>query len=79
MRPPVGASIASRPPSCRKVSVNKLNLVSDPLRVGNRQSEYRADLADADSVQNVFKSARKVDGIVVLTFSLDFPQIFGFC
>lgn len=34
------------------------------LQVGNRQGEFKADLANADSIRNVFKAIGKVDGIV---------------
>jgi NAD(P)-dependent dehydrogenase (short-subunit alcohol dehydrogenase family) len=34
------------------------------VKVGNRQGEYKADLADAGSVRNVFKDIGKVDGVI---------------
>jgi NAD(P)-dependent dehydrogenase (short-subunit alcohol dehydrogenase family) len=34
------------------------------LQVGNRQGQFQADLANPDSIRNVFKAIGKVDGIV---------------
>lgn len=34
------------------------------LKVGNRQGQLKADLADADSIRNVFQAIGKVDVIV---------------
>jgi uncharacterized protein YbjT (DUF2867 family) len=34
------------------------------LKVGNRQGQFKADLADAGSIRNVFQAIGKVDGIV---------------
>src|SRR5580700_10991158 len=34
------------------------------IEVGNRRGKFKADLADPDSIRNVFKAIGKVDGIV---------------
>jgi hypothetical protein len=33
------------------------------LKVGNRQGQFKADFADADSIRNVFQAIGQVDGI----------------
>ncbi len=38
--------------------------VYEVFKVGNRQGQFKADLAHADSIRNVFHAIGKVDGIV---------------
>jgi NAD(P)-dependent dehydrogenase (short-subunit alcohol dehydrogenase family) len=47
-----------------KAVVAALSPRCEVLQVGNRQGQYKADLADTDSIRNVFKTIGKVDGIV---------------
>ncbi len=47
-----------------KAVVAALSPKYEVLQVGNRQGELKADLANADSIRNVFKAIGKVDGIV---------------
>jgi NAD(P)-dependent dehydrogenase (short-subunit alcohol dehydrogenase family) len=47
-----------------KAVVAALSPKYEVLQVGNRRGEFKADLADPDSITNVFKTIGKVDGIV---------------
>ena len=47
-----------------KAVVAALSPKYEVLQVGNRQGQFKADLAEADSIRNVFKAVGKVDGIV---------------
>ena len=47
-----------------KAVVAALSPRYEVLQVGNRQGQFKADLAEADSIRNVFKAVGKVDGIV---------------
>jgi NAD(P)-dependent dehydrogenase (short-subunit alcohol dehydrogenase family) len=47
-----------------KAVVAALSPKYEVLQVGNRQGEFKVDLADADSIRNVFKAIGKMDGIV---------------
>ena len=47
-----------------KAVVAGLSPKYEVLKVGNRQGQFKADLADADSIINVFQAIGKVDGIV---------------
>jgi NAD(P)-dependent dehydrogenase (short-subunit alcohol dehydrogenase family) len=47
-----------------KAVVAALSPKYEVLQVGNRQGEFKADLADTDSIRKVFKAVGKVDGIV---------------
>ena len=47
-----------------KAVVAELLPVYEVFKVGNRQGQFKADLAHADSIRNVFHAIGKVDGIV---------------
>ena len=47
-----------------KAVVTALSPKYEVVQVGNRQGEFKADLADPESIRNVFKAVGKVDGIV---------------
>jgi len=47
-----------------KAVVIALSPKYEVVQVGNRQGEFKADLADPESIRNVFKAVGKVDGIV---------------
>jgi NAD(P)-dependent dehydrogenase (short-subunit alcohol dehydrogenase family) len=47
-----------------KAVVAALSPKYEVLQVGNRQGAFKADLADTDSIRNVFKAIGKIDGIV---------------
>ena len=47
-----------------KAVVAALSPKYEVLQVGNRQGQLKTDLAEADSIRNVFKAIGKVDGIV---------------
>ena len=47
-----------------KAVVAALSPKYEVLQVGNRQGQFQADLANADSIRNVFKAIGRLDGIV---------------
>ena len=58
-----------------KALVAALSPKYEVLQVGNRQGHYQADLADTDSITNVFEAIGRVDGIVSAAGAARFAQL----